>query len=298
MEVGEQFIDRVFVIESLRDGDMSTGLEIKNNIENSEPKLNVTYCNYIDKDIFLQGLSDIYDEIKPNEGILLFIEVHGSKEGIELGGEFVSWDVLTKHLQLINTKSLMGLAVVFSCCYGVHFYRQTSILGRSPYYVMFGVDNSIYENRLLNMNKELVKGFFAKESLVEIVQSANSHLNIHDINLTFLEAGDLLIGAFTNYFTHQLSTELLLARFEETYETYLNTAESTLMTHSQYKDYYFKYIFNYSILENGFNDLRDKFLMTDLDGTLYERFYIDFNEVYDKLNAKDLIEKAKREVFA
>ncbi|MGF1807724.1 hypothetical protein L4C31_21005, partial [Aliivibrio sifiae] len=192
MKVGEQCIDKVFVIESLRKGDMSTGLEIKNNIESLDKKLNVTYANCSDKTDFFQSFSDIYDEIEPNQGVLLFIEVHGSKNGIELDGELISWNAITEHLQLINTKSLMGLVVVFSCCYGVHFYRQTSILSRCPYYVMFGVDNSIYEDRLLKMNKELVKGFFAKESLVDIVQSANSHLNIHDINLTFLDAGELL----------------------------------------------------------------------------------------------------------
>ena len=227
---------------------------------------------------------------------MIFIEVHGSKEGIDLGGELVAWGALTEKLQLINEKCHMGLAVVFSCCYGINFFRQTSILGRSPYYVMFGVDNIIFESRLLKMNKELVNGFYGSKSLEEIVDNANIPLNLHDIHLTFLEAGELLIGAFTNYFTKQLSVELLLARFEETYQKYL-IITSNPMTYLKYKDHYFSFIFNIETLENGFNDIRDKFLMTDLDSSLYERFCVDFDEVYDQVNVKYLIENARREVF-
>jgi len=37
--------------------------------------------------------------------------------------------------------------------------------------------------------------------------------------------------------------------------------------------------------------------MTDLDSSLYERFCVDFDEVYDQLNVEYLIENARRKVF-
>jgi len=117
---------------------------------------------------------------------------------------------------------------------------------------MFGVDNTTFESRLLKMNKELVNGFYGSKSLSEIVDNANIPLNLHDINLTFLEAGELLIGAFTNYFTKQLSVGSLLARFEETYQKYLIITLNP-MTYLKYKEYYF--IFNLETLKHWKMDL-------------------------------------------
>lgn len=298
MKIGEQEINKVFVIESLRENDMSTGTKIKKHICFLEPNADVKYSNCTTKLAFLQYLDEILNTVSCDDGILLFIEVHGSVSGIELGGEFVAWSDLTTKFQAINERSHMGLAVVFSCCYGVHFYKQTSILGRSPYYVMFGVDNSIYDDRLLKMNQTLVDGFYQSEDLSKIVNRTNIQLNIHDVNLTYLEAGDLLVGAFTNYFTKQLSIQPLLKRFEETYQEYRRITLEKPMNHSQYKKHYFEFIFNRETLENGFNDIRDRFLMTDLDGTLYERFYVDFDEVYNSLNLESKINVVKREIFA
>ncbi|NAW63330.1 hypothetical protein CAG58_15430 [Vibrio sp. V31_P5A7T61] len=298
MKIGEQDINKVFVVECLRENDLSTGTKIKEHILAQEPNANVRYLNCITKSDFLQHLNEILNAATSDDGFLLFIEVHGSVVGIELGEELVPWAELTTMLQAINERLHMGLVVVFSCCFGVHFYRQTSILGRSPYYVMFGVDNSIYADRLLKMNQVLVDGFYCNDSLIEIETRANIQLNIHDVNLTHLEAGALLIGAFTNYFTEQLSIASLVNRFEKTYKEYRRITPENAMSHSQYKKHYFDFIFRRETLENGFNDIRDKFLMTDLDGTLYERFHVDFDEVYSSLNVEARIKQVYGEIFA
>ncbi|KJG19292.1 hypothetical protein UB37_19085 [Photobacterium iliopiscarium] len=298
MKIGEQEISKVFVVECLRESDMSTGTKIKQYILVQEPNADVSYLNCTTKLDFLQHLDEILNVATCDDGFLLFIEVHGSVEGIELGGDLVAWGELTTKLQSINERLHMGLVIVFSCCFGVHFYKQTSILGRSPYYVMFGVNNSIYADRLLKMNQTLVDGFYRSDNLLEIEDHANIQLNIHDVKLTHLEAGTLLVGAFTNYFTDQLSIERLLVRFEETYKEYRRMTLKNAMTYSQYKKHYFYFIFNRETLENSFNNIRDIFLMTDLDGTLYERFYVDFDEVYSKLSVESKIKQVYREIFA
>ncbi|WP_345888437.1 hypothetical protein [Shewanella algae] len=290
MKVAEQDITKVYVVESLRDGDLSTGTKILDEIKRENNQVERSYQNVSDKSHLMSHLNLIAKEASENDGILLFIEVHGSMDGIDAGIDKVPWGELTDYLKSINETCAMGLVVVFSCCYGVYYFRETSITGRAPYYVMFGVDKSIYENRLLETNKILVKGMVENQPLDRMVDNCNSYLHLHDINLTCLEAGDLFVNAFHNYITNECKPENLNDKANDCYKLLQQSTQPPYMPFSDFKELYIKYILNRENNEEKYNQIRDRFLMTDIYGDLYQRFHVDFDEMYEKTNMEDKLQ--------
>jgi hypothetical protein len=295
MKVAEQDITKVFVIESLREGDRSTGTSILSEIKKYDNNIISKYYNMNRKEDLSYYLSSIASELQGHDGIILFIEVHGSMDGIDIGTDKVSWAELTDDLKKINEACMMGLVVVFSCCYGVYYFRETSITGRSPYYVMFGVDKSIYDNRLLDANKILVKGFLDNKSLKEIEAECNSYLHLHNINLTYLEAGEIFVNAFHNYISNECKPENLDVKSRDCYKLLKESSSPPYMKFKEFKTLYIRFILNRENNEEKYNQIRERFLMTDLDGSLYQRFHVDFDEMYEKTymseKLQDIFEK-------
>lgn len=291
MKVAEQKITKVYVVESLRGGDLSTGTIILDEIKSKNNQVERSYQNVSDQLQLMSHLDLIAREASESDGILLFIEVHGSMDGIDAGTDKVPWGELTDYLKRINEACVMGLVVVFSCCYGVYYFRETSITGRAPYYVMFGVDKSIYENRLLETNKILVKGVVKNHPLDRIVDNCNSYLHLHDINLTCLEAGDLFVNAFHNFITNECKPENLDHKANDCYKLLKQSTQPPYMPFSDFKVLYIKFILNRENNEDKYNQIRDRFLMTDIDGELYQRFHVDFDEMYEKTNMEDKLQK-------
>jgi hypothetical protein len=284
MQVAEQEITKIICVESLKHGDLSTGSQLINEVKESSPLLASKYYDVDNREDFFHCLSEVADNANEYDGIILFIEVHGSENGIGIGNESVAWEELTNHLKSINENSLMGLIVVFSCCFGVYYFRQTSITGRAPYYVMFGVDESIYEQRLLKTNKILIDGFQNKKELNEIVSNCNNFLNVHDINLSYLEAGEMFVNAFDNYIKNECDPENLEAKTIDCYRLLKTTQKPPYLDYPDFKKMYIETILNRESNESKYNQIRDRFLMTDIQPELYERFHIDFDEMYEKTN--------------
>jgi len=290
VKVAEQDITKVFVIESLREGDRSTGTSILNEIEKHDTNIISKYHSINRKEELSSHLRSIASGAQESDGVLLFIEVHGSMDGIDIGTEKVSWAELTDDLKSINEACMMGLVVVFSCCYGVYYFRQTSIAGRAPYYVMFGVDKSIYDNRLLEANKILVKGFADNQSLKAIEAECNSYLHLHNINLTYLEAGEMFVNAFDNYISNECRPENLDVKSRDCYKLLKESSPPPYMKFKEFKTVYIQFILNRENNEEKYNEIRDRFLMTDLDGDLYQRFNVDFDEMYEKTGMSEKLQ--------
>jgi len=83
-------LNKVFVVESLHDEDISTGLEIKKHIELIDSSVSIEYSKCSGEGDFLRHLDDICGSTYSEDGIFLFIEVHGAREGIDLNGELVA----------------------------------------------------------------------------------------------------------------------------------------------------------------------------------------------------------------
>ena len=282
-------INKVRILENLRADDRLTGKDIFDHIRNSSPPLDTKYLPVIDKLHFFTALNSIIEESNEDDGILLFIESHGSKNGIYFFDELVTWSELNEQLSEINEKSCMGLIVVFSCCYGVNFYRETNILNKCPYYLMFGFSDRITENKLFECNKRIFHGLINGESTLHIENEVNLLLPMTDTKITVLDAGDIFDNAFRHYLLSSMNEDDLNIRAVNNYKEHLSgclDVEATPFSFDVFKRMMYEQLLSKDYLEESFYSLKDRFLLTDKYLHLNCRFSSMFDEVYDDLNVE------------
>jgi hypothetical protein len=294
MDVNKLEINKVRIIENLRDGDRLTGKDIFEHIQSFSPSLETQYLQVTNKYTFLSTLNSFITETNEDEGILLFIECHGSPDGIYFSDELITWSEIYELLGEINEKSCIGLIVVFSCCYGVNFYKKTSILDKCPYYLMLGFDGPINENKLLECNKLIFNGLINGGLTLDIESEVNLLLPMTDTKITILDAGDVFDNAFRHYLLSSMDEDELNKRAINNYQEYLNRCsdlDTTLYEFNVFRRLMYEKILSKDYLEESFYKLKDGFLSTDKYMHLYGRFSSMFNEVYEELNVEDIHHK-------
>lgn len=289
MNVDGLEVKKVKVIENLRIGDRLTGKEISDYIQCLSPALDIDYQPTSNKEEFLKALSLILLETNEDEGILLFIESHGNKNGICFSGELVEWSEIYKLLSDINEKSCMGLIVVFSCCYGVNFYKQTSILDKCPYFLMLGFSGRINENKLIECNKRIVDGLINSESTLVIEEEINLLLPMTDTKLTILDAGDVFDNAIRHYLISSMDEVELSKRAVDNYQEHITgclAVSAVPFGFDEFKKIMYQQLLSKNYLEESYYKLKDRFLLTDKFMHLNCRFSSMFDGVYKELNVE------------
>ncbi|MCE7556420.1 hypothetical protein [Aliivibrio fischeri] len=289
MNVDGLEVKKVKVIENLRIDDRLTGKEISDYIKHLSPNLDIDYQPTSNKEEFLKALSSILLETNEDEGILLFIESHGNKKGVCFSGELVEWSEIYKLLSDINEKSCMGLIVVFSCCYGVNFYKQTSILDKCPYFLMLGFSGRINENKLIECNKRIVDGLINSESTLVIEEEINLLLPMTDTKLTILDAGDVFDNAIRHYLISSMDEVELSKRAVDNYQEHLTgclAVSAVPFSFDKFKKIMYQQLLSKNYLEESYYKLKDRFLLTDKYMHLNCRFSSMCDGVYKELNVE------------
>lgn len=289
MNVDGLEIKKVRVIENLRIDDRLTGKEISDYIKYSSPDLDIYYQPTSNKEMFLKALNSILLEANEDEGVLLFIESHGNEKGVCFSGELVEWSEIYKLLSDINEKSCMGLIVVFSCCYGVNFYKQTSILDKCPYFLMLGFSGRINENKLIECNKMIVDGLINGESTLIIEEEVNLLFPMTDTTLTILDAGDVFDNAIRHYLISSMDEEELSERAVNNFQEHLKgclAVSAVPFNFDEFKIIMYQKLLSKDYLEESYYKLKDRFLLTDKFMHLNCRFSSMFDGVYKELNVE------------
>jgi len=290
VDVNQLQINKLRVLENLRSTDRNTGEEIYNYSKGKSPALDAKYTPVKDKVHFLNELTLIADEANEDDGILLFIESHGCQNGIEFSGELITWSEINEQLSEINEKSCMGLMVVFSCCYGVYFYKKTNILDKCPYYLMFGFNGSIAENKLFECNKLIFDGIINNQPTLSIESEVNLILPMTETKITILDAGDVFDNAIRHYLISSMDEEDLNRRAVKNYRELLvecSKLNVIPLDFNTIKKKMYETIFSKDYLETFYHKLRDDFLLTDKYLHLNCRFSSMLDDLYVELNVED-----------
>ncbi|EHH1101711.1 hypothetical protein ACJO1Z_23140 [Vibrio parahaemolyticus] len=297
MKIENLEINKVRVIESLRDNDVKTGEEIETHIRQISNVTDSTYLVKKTKNEFLGALDTIYDDAEPSDGIMLFLEVHGSKFGIEVNGELIQWSELNQYFLKINEKIGLGLVIVFSCCFGAYYYKQTTLKVASPYFVMFGVDEKVYPDDLLFVNKSIVNGLNSHQELTDIKSSINDDLIDKNISLVCLNAHDLFVGSFKKYVLTVLDQVALENNFlANIYPQHKLDCGCQSLNYSDAKKLYFDSVLSISSIESKFNELRERFLLTDKFFDADIRFSTYWDDICDELDAENKLNSMREQL--
>ena len=283
MKVEELEINKIYILETLDPTkDRMTGAELNTCLVEERSYESVEYFTNLCTQGFKLRLKQIADSVTEEEGVLLFIEAHGSEEGIATRDGFITWNELKGYFVDINYASSLGLVVVFSCCFGVNFYRETSITGQAPYYVMAGADAPIAEHKALDIAKALVEGFMFNSSLSDIEQTCNDMMQMIKANYTILDTGDLCNNSFEKYLIKSLDEIDLKLRAIDNFLAYCLTGNDLKLSYRDFKSIMYHAILDMNYLEKKFYDIKGRFLLTDEFGHLNARFDLMFDELAEK----------------
>lgn len=285
MKVNELDVNKIFILEALdKAKDRLTGAELNCFIKSNFKSINTEYHADLTNNKLMSNLQSILSTVQEYDGILIFIEAHGSVNGITTLDGVLTWSDLNSILTDINKASALGLVVVFSCCFGVNFYKETKILNQAPYYVMIGVDDEIPEHKIIEINELLITKFANGESLKNIQDSANNIMPMIDAHLTILDAGDIFHSSFSKYLIKSSDENALKLRVINNFIEYRFKGNGVKLPYRVFKKIMFNIIMDKNYFENKFYDLKAVFLLTDKYVNLNGRFETMFDELYEKNN--------------
>ena len=145
----ESIFSKLWVIESLPDGDLKTGTALVENhlrdIQKDNPSLHLALEQPRTKADLIQLLHKIRDETI-EEGLypLLHFECHGCPDGLGVAsGELVTWDELREILIEINQACKLNLVVILAACNGVHLIKVATKMDRAPFWAVIGPEKEI-----------------------------------------------------------------------------------------------------------------------------------------------------------
>lgn len=138
--------NRIYVIESLPDGERQTGTELHSDLlkwqTHNHPNLKTDIFNPKDRIEWDSILENIRKECETENTVpIIHFEVHGSsnKDGIILKSrQLITWNDLYNSLLEINTLTKMNLFLTMAVCYGACFMQEMRIDRAVPFYGLIG----------------------------------------------------------------------------------------------------------------------------------------------------------------
>jgi len=287
---------KLIAIESLNDDDvLKTGASLVKNYAGNE-KLEALLFECNTKAEFISNLLDIINNTNSNDEIILSLETHGSVIGLELKSkEILTWFELAPLLQEINEKSHMGLILLASACWGGYFFQAVTLSGRSPYYKFLGPNDGIHPSKIYQMNVATINALLENRDVDLVVKNKNKYFIHADVQYVYFDAGDLFRSAFTKYLKESLEPMEIARRTASHYNEFFLRSLRTRQPIEKFQRSYILGLLDKSGIETSFYKQMDRFLMTDIDKSLYEKFPMTFDECWDESGIESIYDKWMKE---
>ena len=137
--------NRIYVIESLPEGDEKTGTQLHNDLlrwlEYRYPGFKSVLLEPCNKEDWNEKMASIQEDAEQGISPIIHFEIHGStnKDGLVLAsGELVTWYEMRMHLETINIASRMNLFVSLAVCHGAYLLTQYHLDQRAFCYGVLG----------------------------------------------------------------------------------------------------------------------------------------------------------------
>ena len=212
--------DSVYVVESLRPGDRTTGSNLVDNVlrplTEKDDHLGVHRLSPRTRDELLRNLDEVAQECRRlGSSPILHIETHGDKGGIQVANnELLSWEELKGPLSQINEVSRLNLLVVMVACKGGNLVRVVEPTDRAPVWGIVGPAKDVFEDEI-----EGDFGAFYGELLASLdgtaaLKKLNGCLTGAEWRYSFIPARFFFRYVYFNYL-QELGTSEALAQREE-----------------------------------------------------------------------------------
>ncbi|ELW4651740.1 caspase family protein [Escherichia coli] len=128
------------------------------------------------KQELLDALSTFLKDAMNGQRFMLHFVAHGNEKGIQIGTDFVTWDILRPHLQEINAATERTLLLNMSTCKGLHGVKIVGRIGEYPFFGLIGAKDDLYVIDALNANKIMYCKWLDNLPVQKIVPETNAEL--------------------------------------------------------------------------------------------------------------------------
>lgn len=205
MDNGSIF-NKLWVIESLPEGDLMTGTALVENhleaVANRNSDLHFAFKKPRTKSELIELLHKVRDEALSEKLYpMLHFECHGCPDGLGVAsGELVEWDELREILIEINQASQLNLVVVLAACNGVHLIKVSTKMDRAPFWAIIGPENEITAGEAQNDFATFYNSFFQCLDGDAAINALNGGVERQDRKYHFLSAQGLFARAYRTYY--------------------------------------------------------------------------------------------------
>lgn len=143
--------DKLWIIESLPDGDLKTGTRLYDNqkklSQSVQDSVSVLLVEPKTKSEFINILQEIRKDTLHNDVYpIIHFECHGCEEGLGVAnGELILWNDLRDSLISINHACKLNLMVTLAACNGYHFIKTSDKPDRAPFWGVIGPNEEMFD---------------------------------------------------------------------------------------------------------------------------------------------------------
>lgn len=289
MKIKSVNINKIFIIESLSQNETS-GKNLYQWLKEKDitEKVDTEYIAVKNSYQFINALEYILEYARSSDGIILNIESHGSKKGIELQNkDFITWEKLHELSRAINIKTQMGLVIFGSYCFsGFSIDGIFRELKEAPYYLLFAPDSKLTENQVLFVNKELLKAANEETNISEAIQLINDSLNVNrNLNYHCISSTQMFISAFNWFMKDGRSTYKMIESLYNSDNSYflVNLSVESGVSLVKLQLEHLLMISSKRCLRDNFYSYLDRYLFVDdIKPEIHSDFEADFDTLYSE----------------
>lgn len=218
---GGSLFNKIWVIESLPEGDLKTGTAlVEGQLEEAKrdnPELIVAFEQPKTKQELLNVLEKVRTDTLSNDYYpIIHFECHGCPDGLGTAThELVTWDELRKILIGINQACRLNLVIVLACCNGVHLIKTATRMDRAPFWAIIGPEVEVTAGDSMTSFREFYKTFFETMNGDTAIDALNKGMARTDRKYHFLSAVGLFVRAYTRYYSKFCTGKSLRERTEK-----------------------------------------------------------------------------------
>lgn len=199
----------IWIIESLRPGDLTTGTLLANEILKRDVAikkgLQVKLRTPKNVKEFNDCLNDVLQSAAAGCHTILHIEAHGDENGLQLANnDLIDWPDLSLPLAEINEVMKGWLVVTVAACSGGHMARTVLNTTRAPFLALVGPPETIGDFDLLHDYTEFYLEFDKTRSLTKARWALNSFTDSEQIYF-FTTNRSCFVQLFEERITEKLS---------------------------------------------------------------------------------------------
>ena len=238
--------DKVYVIESLPDGERLTGKElyediIQRKIEQKGFEIHHQLFTVDTSADFFETLKFINEDVTEN-GFhpIIHFEIHGDEDGLGLkSGDLVKWGELTDILRKINLGSNNNTFLSLATCYGIYIFKSIKPFLTSPFWGTVSSPDGILPSKALAGFQSFYETLLEDGDFNAAVVSLNKEYDESKTTFFLRNTQYVFQKAIENLESRNFTDELINIMVEE---GLLNFRKNNPIYSELYSDDYIKYI--------------------------------------------------------